>query len=974
MAVHNDCLRDVPDIFENEIGESLATRTEGLGMIRELGPPDLCHIVKAHSSNRNEPDIGSYHHVLGVDTSSSASLAAYINSLQYSLNDAPGWFGASNSWKITSGTYCSYNAFSNVDLRVQIKIPGGVDAYIVTVLGERKEVTEELWRECQVSSLLRAIMHSDPLAYNVTGLRRVTPVPTLRDEARLVDAVTQQFWSGWSLGSNAETQMISTSRNFLTDGLMRYFAGAGRYADYAAEILAPLAYAPLGGQQSPVRESMDFKGVDPEVASILAETYLEGDEEVQAVRVMHQALKIKPSCYPLLYIQAEFLRRKNQLESALTIARMAVKYAPSEFHAWAKLAEIYIDTKDFKRALLTLNACPMYTFVGRDLPRVPPPRRINYPVKSDILADYNLGEAFNNSTHGPMPSNSRSSIDSDAPGMAEEMAQNETSDILRLSAPTLNGTFAHAYRFLSSIFGVVGWDELLLLRSQVFVMEEEYRNSSVPGVAVDDEVEDDDGNDEDDDHLPLSALRERAVSESQPKDADEPNTNTEVKVEADTEDKTKADTEDKTEADTEDKADSVVKPDTETKVEEDVAIEAETETKLETEAESEVEVADVETNGHAATKPELAPSDTVADESTTEPQQQQQQSQPSAQGGKGKKKNKKNKGKKAQNKAADNVTEQTIAVEAKKDAENEGVQPETIADLGNKMEDVSLSDADGNKENAVEADEGKEDVPEEKDGEPEEPAPESPFEPVAEPQTAVLEAKEKEPTAATADNATDHNENENDNETETHVQLGGDTKAVRKRLCERWLDNLIMMLFEDLRAYTAWRSRMHNLRATGQQVTYTYTQAEWEALGELALRLHHPSEAKEAFEYALAIRFSAKAWQRLLEIYVGKYAAAQKEEQMRYEGVPAPLSLTSNDSLMMALDAVVWLSVYNDRWYNSMVYPNPVCDSVVLLVKIHGLSKVRNSLVSMNLKTPVFNLVKGYLEFAEKFEVTGSKW
>ncbi|KAJ2788840.1 bud site selection protein, partial [Coemansia helicoidea] len=90
---YNDCLQDVPDIFENEIGEALASRTESLGMIRELGPPDLCHIVKIHSSNRNEADIGSYHHVLGVDTSSSAALAAYINSLQYSLSDKPGWFG-----------------------------------------------------------------------------------------------------------------------------------------------------------------------------------------------------------------------------------------------------------------------------------------------------------------------------------------------------------------------------------------------------------------------------------------------------------------------------------------------------------------------------------------------------------------------------------------------------------------------------------------------------------------------------------------------------------------------------------------------------------------------------------------------------------------------------------------------------------------------------------------------------------------
>ncbi|KAJ2474843.1 bud site selection protein, partial [Coemansia sp. RSA 2052] len=108
-------------------------------MIREIGPPDLCHIVKIHNPSRSEPDIGSYHHVLGVDTSTSASLAAYINSLQYSLSETLGWFGSSNNWKIASGTYCTYNAFSNVDLRVQVKIPGGVDAYIVTPTGDRRE-------------------------------------------------------------------------------------------------------------------------------------------------------------------------------------------------------------------------------------------------------------------------------------------------------------------------------------------------------------------------------------------------------------------------------------------------------------------------------------------------------------------------------------------------------------------------------------------------------------------------------------------------------------------------------------------------------------------------------------------------------------------------------------------------------------------------------------------------------------------
>ncbi|KAJ2722995.1 bud site selection protein [Coemansia sp. Benny D115] len=963
MAVHNDCLRDVPDIFENEIGESLVTRTEGLGMIRELGPPDLCHIVKAHSSNKNEPDIGSYHHVLGVDTSSSASLAAYINSLQYSLNDVPGWFGASNSWKIVSGTYCSYNAFSNVDLRVQIKIPGGVDAYIVTVMGERKEVTEELWRECQISSLLRAILHADPLSYVVTGLRRVTPVPGPREEERIVDTIIQQFWHGRALGSNAETQMITAARNFLVDGLFRYFSGAGRFSDYAQEILSPLAYAPLGGQQraSSVRSSMDFRGIDPEVASLLAEAYLENDEEVKAVRVMHQALKVKPSCYPLLNIQAEFLRRKNHLDAALTIARMAVKYAPSEFHAWTKLAQVYVESKDYQRALLTLNACPMYTFVGPDMPRVPTPRRINYPVKADILADYDLGESFNNAAHGPVPSNARASTDSDAPAMMEEIAQNQRSDILRLSAPTLNGTFAQAYKFLAEIFSIIGWDELLLLRSQVFVMEEEYRNSAAPGIAVDDEEEEDE-----EDHMPLSALRERAVSQSTPsvvdqnKEADNvPNGNV-------AEDKQKAEDEQKVEVEAE--------------------AETETEAKAEAQTESKPE-ADVETANDAESEAvvEPEPKETTA-----------------AQPASGKKKNKKkNKGKKsqdnlkpdAQQQQQQQQEEEVEAVQADEAAvtgsqnndekTNGHVEQPTLAALGNAMEDVSLSDneaADAN-EKPIEAAETKEDgdtvpstennVQAENDAKVEAAAPETH---VAAPQVAVFEPKEASEPKETAPSTSDI---DIDGDGDSHVQLSGngcDKRLIRKRLCERWLDNLIMMLFEDLRAYTSWRSRMHNLRATGQQVTYTFTQAEWEALGDLALRLHRPSEAREAYEYALAIRFSARAWQRLLEMYVGKYQDMQKKERLRHEdAVPFP-PLNSNESLTMALDAIVWLTVYSDRWYNSMSYPNPICANLIKLVKIHGMSKVRNSLVSMHLKPSVSSLINGYFEIAEKFDVDGSKW
>ncbi|KAJ2683258.1 bud site selection protein [Coemansia spiralis] len=883
-------------------------------MIREVGPPDLCHIVKIHTPSRSEPDIGSYHHVLGVDTSTSASLAAYINSLQYSLSETQGWFGSGSNWKIASGTYCTYNAFSNVDLRVQVKIPGGVDAYIVTPTGDRKEVTEDLWKECHVSSLLRAILYADPTAYSVTGLRRMTPVASPREETKFVEAIVEQFWNGWALGSNAETQVASTARNFLVDGLMRYFSGEGRYADCAAEILAPLAYAPLGGQQSSSRASAEFKGIDPEVAALLAETYMEGDEEVQAVRVMHQALKVKSSCYPLLATQAEFLRRKKCPDAALTVARMAVKYAPSEFQAWAKLTEIYLEAGDYQRAMLTLNSCPMYTFVDHDYPRVPTPRRINFPVKSDVLADYDLGEQGT----GTMPPNSRASLDMDGPGLIEEMALNENSTILRLSAPTLRCTFARVYKFLTEIVSTIGWDELLLLRSQVFVMEEEYRNSAVPSAAVDDE----DLAEDDDEHLPLSALRERHTAELSRTSEGEPSADAALPSATDA-------------------VDNAV-------TEETSAVDADAQ------AINEDPVADPELNSAAEPAAEA-----VAEPATESETPAAASASASEEPGKGKKKNKKNKGKKSKENLKAEIPPPTEPP-AVTDATNDGdASAASIVAIGEQMDVISLSDTDHGEAKEPESQQPQSDI----DSGPQL------TEQLSAPQTAVFETAPIEPTPAP-----EHLPISGGDEESLVTKPEEPSDIIRKRLCERWLDNLIMILFDDLRMYTSWRSRMHNLRATGQPVTYRYTQAEWEALGDLALRLRRPSEAREAYEYALAIRFSARAWQRLLEMHSGVYTSMQQEEQRRHEGVPELMPLTSNDSLMQALDAVVWLSVYHDRWYNNMAYPNPVCEQLIKLINIHGLSKVRNSMVSMNLKPAVFNMVKKYFEVAEKFNVRGSKW
>jgi len=167
-----------------------------------------------------------------------------------------------------------------------------------------------------------------------------------------------------------------------------------------------------------------------------------------------------------------------------------------------------------------------------------------------------------------------------------------------------------------------------------------------------------------------------------------------------------------------------------------------------------------------------------------------------------------------------------------------------------------------------------------------------------------------------------------------------------KRLCERWLDNLFMVLYEDLRVYTVWRSEVSHYKA--HHMSYRKTGTEWEILGDLAARLHHKDDAKEAYQRCLEHKFSAKAWLRLLEFYAD-------------EG-----------DVQRALQAVVKLTVYYERWYHEIVYPTAIAYNINKLIRSEGLSKINYNLISMNLSPPVNKLVSRYLEFADTFKIPGS--
>jgi Chs5-Arf1p-binding protein BUD7/BCH1 len=123
---------------------------------------------------------------------------------------------------------------------------------------------------------------------------------------------------------------------------------------------------------------------------------------------------------------------------------------------------------------------------------------------------------------------------------------------------------------------------------------------------------------------------------------------------------------------------------------------------------------------------------------------------------------------------------------------------------------------------------------------------------------ATTRSMEKpEPTVASEEVKAGNEDADPSQQNYTHFQ--------NKRLCERWLDNLFMVLYEDLRIYTIWRTEMAQYRQ--QQMQYKKSAAEWEILGDLAERLHHRNESIEAYKQCLSIRFSPKAMKGILKMH-----------------------------------------------------------------------------------------------------------
>ncbi len=93
-----------------------------------------------------------------------------------------------------------YNAFARLDMRVEVKIPGGVESYCIDDRGDKRVASEGLWLETFLCGVLRAYAYADDgngeNIKKIVGVRRFDPITSTEIEHKFLDAAERLFFKG----------------------------------------------------------------------------------------------------------------------------------------------------------------------------------------------------------------------------------------------------------------------------------------------------------------------------------------------------------------------------------------------------------------------------------------------------------------------------------------------------------------------------------------------------------------------------------------------------------------------------------------------------------------------------------------------------------------------------------------------------------------------------------------------------------
>eukprot|EP00201_Polytomella_parva_P001670 CAMPEP_0175078346 /NCGR_PEP_ID=MMETSP0052_2-20121109/24048_1 /TAXON_ID=51329 ORGANISM="Polytomella parva, Strain SAG 63-3" /NCGR_SAMPLE_ID=MMETSP0052_2 /ASSEMBLY_ACC=CAM_ASM_000194 /LENGTH=916 /DNA_ID=CAMNT_0016348219 /DNA_START=132 /DNA_END=2878 /DNA_ORIENTATION=- len=210
-------IKYTPENIEAHFSEAIIARDDSLEILSvqpSLGPPDLCWLQKSCRTGLSAlyPEAkGYYHWTLGADVTSSASVAAYFVSICNKAVSGPSGWGASiqgllaqvglssSEMAVERGFFCTFDPFSRLDIRCELKVPGGVQCAVKSPTGTLGSVSAEIWRNLTVASFLRRELYDSDLlrlSFVAPAVKRLSPVASPEAERNLLDAIQEMYECG----------------------------------------------------------------------------------------------------------------------------------------------------------------------------------------------------------------------------------------------------------------------------------------------------------------------------------------------------------------------------------------------------------------------------------------------------------------------------------------------------------------------------------------------------------------------------------------------------------------------------------------------------------------------------------------------------------------------------------------------------------------------------------------------------------
>eukprot|EP00730_Choanoeca_flexa_P003052 TRINITY_DN11271_c0_g1_i1.p1 TRINITY_DN11271_c0_g1~~TRINITY_DN11271_c0_g1_i1.p1 ORF type:complete len:613 (+),score=148.64 TRINITY_DN11271_c0_g1_i1:67-1905(+) len=369
---------------------------------------DLCYMTWLVPSNSRSLlrqttilEQSEYHHAQGLDLGSAANVAAFMSRYVTARKQEN-----TIAIKPKLCMFCCYDAFTGVDLRIEIAFPGSIDTYVIDSKGQRRNSTDQDWPRTRLASAL---------AFNCHGLQNKQ----------------QLLWpSSWGL-RNSVFQLLYT-------GLLQH------HMTQEAESMCRQLASHLPAAEALAVQASLATNCAP---SRLTSTARSADASKRFARVS-AATELKDAA--VLYHQSRMLlHHADNLEAALAIAQCSVALGDSHPWLWFHLASVHARKGNIASSLASLNA-------------VSPSQLLSFTVPATASLDRSVFVDPVRSVTGKLRGQDASK---DA---TVQIPFHDDRILAKLPAAQIPVVLEPAYQVLLELQQKHGWKELQSCRSQLF--------------------------------------------------------------------------------------------------------------------------------------------------------------------------------------------------------------------------------------------------------------------------------------------------------------------------------------------------------------------------------------------------------------------------------------------------------------------------------------------------------------------------